>query len=105
VKTIGKFILNGTQLVPVYDLFEWANALEKTSRVAYDQFEDVAVSTVFFGFDMNYGIGRQALFETMVFGSGTPYAYGRYATYDEAVKGHADALKLELSKWGKNEQD
>lgn len=105
MKTIGKFILNGTELVPVYDLFEWATALEKTARIAQDKIEGLAVSTIFFGFDMNHGIGKPELFETMVFGSGKPYAYGRYATYDEAIKGHADAWKLELSKRGTNEQD
>lgn len=95
MKTEGKFILDGTKLVPVYDLIEWATWIETNSTIATDEIGKVKVSTTFFGLDIGHVFGRPQLFETMVFGGGAdPYAYGRYATYDEAIAGHADALNL-----------
>lgn len=99
MKTEGKFILNGTELVPVYDLIEWANWIEVNHSVASDKLAGgVKVLTTFFGFDMKCGTGKPALFETMVLGRGDPYAYGRYSTHEEAIAGHASALQLVRSE-------
>lgn len=94
MKTEGKFILDGTKLVPVYDLIEWATWIETNYQIATDEIGRVRVLTTFFGLDIGHVFGRPQLFETMIFGEGHPYAYARYATYDEAIAGHADALNL-----------
>lgn len=57
-------------------------------RVASTDLGDISVSTVFLGFDHNWGDGPPILFETMVFGGDHGGYEWRYSTWDEAVDGH-----------------
>ena len=66
-----------------YNADEW----DKEYRVAYDQFGEMSVSTVFLGIGMGVNGKPPALFETMVFGAGYEYQE-KYMTWDEAVEGH-----------------
>jgi len=55
--------------------------------------KDVVVSTVFTGMDQGMGIGAPVLYETMVWrGEDIEEGY-RYRTKEEAVAGHASAVK------------
>lgn len=90
--------------VPIDDPLMWAQWMREARVserlvVAYDRVDELQVSTVFLGVNVNpmSGIRRGArpqLFETMVFGQqGDPEACQRYCTWAEAVDGHAEALK------------
>ena len=68
-------------------------------RVGENIYGDTRVSTVFLCIDHNHtGIGPPLLFETMIFSDDKDldgYCV-RVSTWDEAVKSHADAVKLVL---------
>jgi hypothetical protein len=51
-----------------------------------------SVSTVFCGFDHNFGGGEPLLFETLIFGGPLAHEMWRYSTYAEAEGGHAEAV-------------
>ncbi len=78
----------GPQLEP--DIMTWSQWFETADRtVARTQIGDVVVSTVFLGFDHNFGAdGPPLLFETMVFGGALDEKQQRYRTRDEASEGH-----------------
>ncbi len=87
------YILEGTEVVEVKDLMEWAKWLESADRhVAKDESHGVEVSTVFLGLDYNFGSGPPLLFETMVFGGKLDGEVNRYSTWQEAETGH-EAMK------------
>ncbi len=87
------YILEGTEVVEVKDLMEWAKWLESADRhVAKDESHGVKVSTVFIGLDYNFGSGPPLLFETMVFGGKLDGEVNRYSTWQEAETGH-EAMK------------
>jgi hypothetical protein len=82
------------------DMLRWAewyqrakNRVLKQERVS----PQCAVSTVFLGIDQSFilrGRRRPILWETMVFG-GLHHGYcQRYATREEALAGHASAVKI-----------
>lgn len=87
-------------VVPTYDLKEWAANLEKSNRqVAHDVVEGrYDVSTVFMGIDHSFSQEaevRPVVFETMVFAreeKPTPERADRYVkrycTWEEAKLGH-----------------
>ncbi len=54
----------------------------------------VRVSTVFLGLNHNFGDGLPILWETMIFGGEHSEYQERYSTYEEAVEGHARAVKM-----------
>lgn len=79
------------------DMFEYAKYFEdKTLRkVALDTIGGTMVSTVFLGTDHRHVPGGPPiLFETMIFGGPHDEYQERFCTWDEAVAGHAAALKL-----------
>jgi hypothetical protein len=79
-------------------LYDWAQRFEDMDykRVAFDQVDDIDVSTVWLGLDHNFsGDGALLIFETIVFG-GPPDVDNetqRYATEEEARAGHAELLE------------
>jgi hypothetical protein len=90
----GKFILEGHEPVEEPDLMRWAMWMEEADRHVRDTFrDDVRVSTVFLGLDMNHwGEGPRDLFETMVFVNGASVDCERYATWAEAEAGHENCV-------------
>jgi hypothetical protein len=57
--------------------------------------EPVTVSTVWLGLDHNWWPDRAPLiFETMIFGGKLDLECWRYSTEEQALAGHADAVKL-----------
>ena len=62
-------------------------------RVAEDHVGDIYISTVWLGFNHQYGEGPPLIFETMIFGSGDHDEwYRRYSTEAEAKAGHVAAV-------------
>ena len=92
-----KYILEGKEIKDV-TLLEWSEFFEKSDfrQVCYTQIDDnVGVSTVFIGLDMNYrGVGPPLLFETMIFGGANDEFTETYPTWQEAEKGHKRAVNL-----------
>lgn len=93
------YILNEdhtTEAVTMDQYIEWIKQKGyEVKRVALDEDEHNAISTVFLGLDHNFGTGAPLLFETMVFGKlpdgrvdYSEKAVDRYTTYDEALAGH-----------------
>jgi hypothetical protein len=77
--SIGRYILNGHEPVEEPDLLTWARWIETADRHVRDTFrDDVRVSTVFLGLDMNVFGGPPDLFETMVFVNGCAEDCDRY---------------------------
>ena len=85
------YILRGHDVEHTTDVRAWEKMFKntKTRQVAESKTNDVWVSTVFLGFDHNWGDGPPLLFETMVFGGKLDQEQKRYSTWDEAVRGHA----------------
>lgn len=78
-------------------VLEWGNWFEKQDqrRVAADELPgDIRVSTVFLGLNHNWGEGPPLLWETMIFGGEHDQYQDRYSTYDDAVAGHAKAVRI-----------
>jgi hypothetical protein len=89
----GRYILNGHEPVEEPDLLTWARWIETADRHVRDTFrDDVRVSTVFLGLDMNVFGGPPYLFETMVFVNGCAEDCDRYSTWEEAEEGHANKV-------------
>jgi hypothetical protein len=64
-------------------------------RVAESIIDRVRVSTVFLSFDHNFsGQGPPVLWETMIFGGPHDDYTERYTNRDDAIAGHAVAVKL-----------
>lgn len=87
-----KFILDETgEVKEVFDVVEWAKWFEtagEKKQVAYDKIGDIAVSTVFLGYDHSYTEDKLEIYETMVFGGDSDGDVYRYATKEEALIGH-----------------
>ena len=77
------------------DSRRWGRWMEEGSnrRIAWDEYGDVQVSTVFLGIDTSLGRGVPRLFETMIFGlpNGDEYQ-ARCATREEALLQHREAV-------------
>ncbi len=85
-------------------LEEWSNFIEGRLPTNYQHVGDDTVngkriSTVFIGIchDFDPYNNMPIVFETMIFDSGHSIYQVRYSTYDEALEGHAKAIK-----WVKN---
>ena len=92
-----EYILDGTTPVVCNDpakFSQWFNS-DNNRRVAETTMGEYWVSTVFLGFDHNFGGSIPVLFETMIFPSdilGAEYQE-RYCTWDEAEEGHQRAVE------------
>lgn len=74
----------------------WARWFEEDAnrQIAYDEFDNIYVSTIFLGIDHRFGEeGPPLIFETMTFGGPTDMAQRRYSTLDEALVGHQAMVK------------
>ena len=77
------------------DLIEWAKWMAAANRkIAFDEINDVRISTIFLGLDRNYFDGPPTLFETMIFGGEHDQYQERYSTKEEALIGHQEAIAL-----------
>lgn len=91
------YILNSDGTLTTAELLVWAEWFETADRnIALDILPDgTRISTVFLGIDHRFGsAGPPLLFETMIFGGPHDQHQDRYATRDEALMGHALAVKL-----------
>ncbi len=87
----GHFILDGHQVIPCTNIFEWGRMFESKDRiVAQEHVGNAFVSTVFLGLDHGWGPNSEGLvFETMVFDSPDgDERTERYRTWGEAEAGH-----------------
>jgi hypothetical protein len=93
------YILNDDGSVEEVDLITWAEWLEYPSNriVGYTQItSQIWVSTVFIGLDHRFTgwpPGPPILFETMIFGGPLNQYQWRYSSHDDAISGHAAAVK------------
>ena len=88
---------DGKTPVKVDDRMEWARRTEDRERLRVDLDElphGICVSTVFLAVDHNCGDGPPILWETMIFGGEHDDYQQRYSTYDDAVVGHARAVRM-----------
>lgn len=94
--TTDKYILDGKNPKPIYDLMEWAEWYGKANRVVKQTaIEEAEVSTVFLSMDHNFGFSDSpVLFETMIFGGEHDGYQERYSTWDQAEAGHEVACNL-----------
>ncbi len=82
------------------DMFEWGKIREtRDAEVSWivgktQMSDDVEVSTVWIGIDMNFGDGPPLIFETMVFGGEYDQRMRRYTTREEAYAGHEEIVAL-----------
>jgi hypothetical protein len=99
---LGHYALDKDHNVVEVDLWEWAFQFEMVQdrQVASTKVSGIWgsqwISTVFLGLDHNFaGEGRPIVFETMIFGGPLSERYQRrYCTWDEAVEGHAEAVRV-----------
>ena len=82
--------------VEASDLLTWAKWLQTADRrIAHATIDEVLVSTVFLGVDLNFlDDGAPLLFETMIFGGKHDQYQERYATRTEALLGHKRAFDM-----------
>lgn len=100
---LDKYILNAEGNVRREpDLLKWAQWFETAERhIGLDRLPNgTKVSTVFLGTDHNFEGGTPILWETMIFGGPEDQYQKRYATREEALIGHAKAVKLAISAGG-----
>lgn len=78
------------------DLMVWARWMETADRhVATDVLPGgVKVSTVFLGLDHGWEEALPVLWETMIFGGPNSQYQDRYTSREDAVAGHAKALRI-----------
>jgi hypothetical protein len=90
-----KYILDANHKLVSVGLMEWAQWFEQDGnrRVAEDTIDGFYVSTVFLGLDHSFSGTVPLVFETMVFADGNGELFGRYPSWDQALGGHAAAIK------------
>ena len=77
-----------------YDDCHPTGDFDRDMRVAKTQAGGYTISTVFLGFDHQFGDGPPLIFETMVFGDGPlDNECDRYPTEADAVEGHAKMVE------------
>jgi hypothetical protein len=92
----GYYILDAEGRPAAVDLLQWGRWFENANRVIdYTEItSEVRVSTVFLGVDRRlWGDGPPLLFETMIFGGPLNENQWRYASRDDALTGHAAAVR------------
>lgn len=93
-----RYVLNAEgEPIPEPDLLRWAEWFENAHnrRLAEDHLpETVRVSTIFLGLDHSFGSGFPILWETMIFGGKHDGYQERYSSREDALAGHALAVKM-----------
>lgn len=93
----GHYILAEDGKTPVaVDLTTWATGFDHLGRrVGLDELPgDIRVSTVFLGLDHSWDGGPPVLWETMIFGGEHDQYQERYTSHEDAVAGHAKAIRI-----------
>jgi len=92
------YILDGKIAKQCGSLAEWADWMENSSHgVAYDEIDEIIISTVFLGLNYNHwGQGDPLLFETMTFlpNDLSGLEQRRYFTWEEAEAGHREMVEM-----------
>lgn len=85
------YILDGHKVVET-DVLTWTKTFERGDRnhvvARTKMIDDSEVSTVFLGFNYQYGDGPPLLFETMVFGGPLDQEMERCTTWEQAEAMH-----------------
>lgn len=68
-------------------------------RVAKTNILGAKISTVFLGLDHSFGDKQPILWETMIFGGWLDEYQERYTSHDDAVLGHARAVRKAIIYW------
>jgi len=89
---------DGKTPIAVENTIEWALSLNPESnhlrQIASDEIGDAHVSTIFIGIDYSFGRDRTPrCWETMIFGGINDHYSRRYNNHDEALRGHAHAVR------------
>src|SRR5262245_11987790 len=96
------YILDGKHRPIKTDVLTWGRWFEDffaNRFVAEKIIGDVRISTVCIVFDHRYfGDGPPLIFETMIFGGEFDQSQWRYSSWDDAVTGHAMAVKKVRAK-------
>ncbi len=86
-----------------HDVLKWGKWFESNDIkriIDKTNVRQASVSTVFLGINHNFlEKGKPLLYETMVFGGRLDDLQWRYSTREEAITGHAAAVKL--VRWGR----
>lgn len=88
---------DGKTPIACADVTQWSQRFDRDRRrVDWTELHGgaVKVSTVFLGLDHAWGGGPPLLWETMIFGGEHDQYQERFATHDDAVRGHAVAVKM-----------
>jgi len=92
------YILDGKIAKRCGSFADWADWMENSSRgVAYDEIDEIIISTVFLGLNYNHwGQGDPLLFETMTFlpNDLSGLEQRRYFTWEEAEAGHREMVEM-----------
>lgn len=99
----GRYVLDGKVPRRVEDAKEWAQTWEVTS-VARDTIGKILISTVFLGFDHNFG-SEPLLFETMIFGLQSEDYCWRCSTWEQAEAQHRRAVNMVMVMVDANSPD
>lgn len=93
--TTHLFKLEGHEVVPVKNLYEWAEWMDSGElTVDYTNAGGVGISTVFLGLSApRAGDGPPLLFETAVMRGDQTECVERYSSWRDAEKGHAKWTK------------
>lgn len=78
------------------------------TRLAWDEFGPISISTVWLGLDHAWGSELPLIFETMVFGGVHDQEQERYTWEWEALEGHrrwTELIKAEIAAAGSKEGD
>jgi hypothetical protein len=90
-----KYILAGTQAVPIEDTLTWGKWYETADRKVLQTYigKKVRVSTVFLGVNHNWNTEEPPLlFETMIFGGEYGDYQARCSTWEQALVQHEEAV-------------
>jgi len=97
-----KYILDDNHHVIKAGLEQWARWSEDLSKRRVDETRlsnGVRVSTVFLGLDHRFDDkGPPLVFETMIFGGPLDQHMWRYSSWDDAVTGHAVAVRKAITR-------
>lgn len=95
--------VSGEEWARWFDNPEMFNHPDNPRRVAWAEWgEDVYVSTVFIGVNMNFGGGAPLLFETLVRGGPFEHQAMKFSTREEAEAFHRQMVMALLRHYGSN---
>ena len=96
------YIWDGKDKVTKVDIREWSNWFHndpienkvlKADMIHYEN-DDILISTVFLGIDLNINNKYPSIWETSIFVRDICQYTKKYSTIDEALEGHKEAVEL-----------